>query len=180
MIFQYFATATIIYFSFLVLIIAQLLGAKSKPKDWYKEITILETDDPKQLRFLYDKAQNMLIHYDNLNWQIGSILVGSNLVAMSFSIQLGYDSILVLGLAISGMLSQLLWLLFFLRHMALYNLRNDVLFKIEEIWKIKHHRLTTEVKMRYKYALGLVPGHFSALVLGIGFSTVWWLLTFFI
>lgn len=180
MILQYFVTASIVYFSFLILLIGQLLGTKSKPKDWYKEAVKLETDDPKQLRFLYDKAQNMLTHYDNLNWQIGSILVGSNLVAMSFSLQLGRDSILVLALAVSGMLSQLLWLLFFLRHMALYNLRSDVLFKIEEVWKINHHRLTTEVRSRYKYALGLVPGHVSALMLGIGFSTVWWLLTFFI
>lgn len=122
----------------------------------------------------------MLTHYDNLNWQIGSILVGSNLVAMSFSLQLGPDSILKLALAISGMLSQLTWLLFYLRHMALYNLRSDVLFKIEEIWKINHHRLTTEVKSRYRFALGLVPGYVSALILGIGFSTVWWLVTFYI
>jgi hypothetical protein len=180
MILQYFLTASIVYFSFLILVIVQLLGTRSKPKDWYKKGVKLETDDPKQLRFLYDEAQKMLTHYDNLNWQIGSILVGSNLVAMSFSLQLGRDSILVLALAISGMLSQLLWLLFFLRHMALYNLRSDVLFKIEEKWKINHHSLTKEVRSQYKYALGLIPGHVSVLILGIGFSTVWWLLTFFI
>jgi len=176
----HFTIATCVYLALLILVVIHILLIRSKPKDWYSGGVKIENNDPKLLRFLYDKAQEMLIHYDRLNWEIGSILVGSNLVAMSFSLQQGLNPVLVLGLAVAGIMSQFMWLFWFFRHMALYNLRSDVLYKVEEELRIHHHRLPREVSAGCNKWLGLLSGHHSAVILAFGFSTIWWLMTLFI
>lgn len=173
----HFAIASIVYFGLSIPIWIQMHSIRKKPKKWYKDVVIFENDNKKDLKFLYEKAQDMLIHYDNLNWQIGSILVGSNLVAMSFALQLNVSPVLALSLAISGIISQLMWLSWFYRHMALYNLRNDVLYKIEEKLGMHHHRLPGEEGKRW---IGPIPGNLCTVVLTYGLSTVWLLMTLFI
>jgi len=106
----------------------------------------MDTQKPEEsanLRFEYAQAQSMLEHYDRLNWQIGSVLIGSiflmsgfvlsssavgiltgpNFVAaMIMSFGIPYISFVILGL----------WILWFKRHKKLYDLRNETMHRIEE------------------------------------------------
>jgi hypothetical protein len=89
-------------------------------------------DDTEILLEQYKETQTMLRHYDNLNWNIGSILVGSNLVAMGFVAQQNSNPFILVGAAVAGMCSLWAWELWYLRHAAIYNVKNDVLYIIEE------------------------------------------------
>ena len=178
----HFAVTAVVYFISVTLLSIQIVLIRRKPKEnWYKDLRISESMLKKQnWRFLYEKAQEMLIHYDNLNWQIGSILVGSSLVSMGLSLQKGADSTLTLVLALAGMISSFAWIFWFTRHMALYNLRNDVLYMIEEKLGFQHHSLSMENDVKSGRWLGFISGHWIAIVLAIGLSTAWMLITLII
>lgn len=92
----------------------------------------------------YQAAQDMLKHYDALNWQIGSVLIGANaillgLIASSDIVQLfeGGFWTFALGVAfataVAGFSRLLLraWLTWFDRHAGFYNLRNETLQRLE-------------------------------------------------
>lgn len=84
----------------------------------------------------YAAAQDMLKHYDTLNWQIGSILIGANAVLLGLVVgllgRIGWLGILV-ALAVSAFSFVLLesWWRWFDRHRVLYNFRNETLQRIE-------------------------------------------------
>jgi len=176
---QYFAVIFIMFTSLLFLLIIQLFFISRKPKVWYKEGVTIEAKalkDPETLRFIYEKAQEMLIHYDNLNWQIGSILLGSNLVTMGLSLQQRIGSLSVPILAVAGIISQFAWAFWFTRHVAMYNLRNDVLYRIEMELGIPHHSLPANQKVKNGRWLGLISGKWTAVFLSIGLSFTWLLI----
>jgi len=91
--------------------------------------------------FEYEMAQDMLKHYDSLNWQIGSILIAG--VVILTGVVINKDVVEVMknhfkiGLAIalaapafSGFILHV-WYRCFCRQRSLYNFRNEVLHRIE-------------------------------------------------
>jgi len=71
----HFVITTGVYFILLIPLLIHICRIKSKPKGWYKKGVKIENNNPQLLRFLYAEAQKMLIHYDELNWRIGSIVI---------------------------------------------------------------------------------------------------------
>ncbi|MGC9146063.1 MAG: hypothetical protein ACP5GS_08170 [Nitrososphaeria archaeon] len=138
-----------------------LIAEKKKIKKWdtetiisaYKEVLSRSkqftynddffklSDDTKTLLEQYKATQQMLMHYDNLNWNIGSILVGSNLVAIGFVVQQNQNPFLLVGAALAGMSSLWSWELWYFRHVAIYNVKNDVLYIIEAKLNMFQNRL---------------------------------------
>jgi hypothetical protein len=84
----------------------------------------------------YERAQDMLKHYDALNWQIGSILIGANAVLTGLVVNvlpkigwLGFSVAAAVALFSFGLLDT--WSNWFSRHRDLYNFRNETLQRIE-------------------------------------------------
>lgn len=92
-------------------------------------------------KFEYRMAQQMLRHYDTLNWLIGTILIAAvlmltglvtdgNLIGLAKqngNIRCAVSAgIPALSLFVLGT-----WLLWFRRHRALYNFRNEVIHRLE-------------------------------------------------
>jgi len=100
-------------------------------------------------KFEYQMAQEMLRHYDSLNWQIGSILIAGTLVLTGLifnkdTVRLLYERFwpTVASLLTANLVSYLvllIWLLWFRRHRAYYNLRNEVFHRIELGRGMYHH-----------------------------------------
>jgi hypothetical protein len=99
---------------------------------------------PEQLevrKLEYTAAQEMLKHYDTLNWQIGSILIAgvlvmTGLVVNKDTIELMQASpyaawAIMAGIPCTSLLILGSWWLWFRRHRDLYNLRNEVFHRIE-------------------------------------------------
>ena len=102
----------------------------------------------------YQMAQEMLRHYDSLNWQIGSILVAASLVVTGLALNkdlliLARSSTslrwsLTIGVPLLSLFVLGIWLLWFRRHRALYNLRNEVLHRLEMQLNMYHHLLSAD------------------------------------
>lgn len=103
--------------------------------------TYTTNDDIKLLMFEYEEAQKMLAHYDNLNWEIGSILIGSNIVALGFIASATPSGNLIIGTALGGISSLTTWIMWYFRHAYIYNVKNDRLYIIESKLKIWQHRM---------------------------------------
>ena len=102
----------------------------------------------------YQMAQEMLRHYDSLNWQIGSILIAAVLVLTGFT--LNKDIIVLaqtstnirftitIGIPTFSLFILGIWLLWFRRHRNMYNFRNEVMQRIEFQLGMYHHLLNVE------------------------------------
>ncbi len=100
-------------------------------------------------KFEYQMAQEMLRHYDSLNWQIGSILIAGTLVLTGLifnrdTVRLLYERFwpTLATLIIANLVSYLVlgtWLLWFHRHRDYYNFRNEVFHRIEFRRGMYHH-----------------------------------------
>ncbi len=125
------------------------------------------------LKFEYEQTQEMLTHYDRLNLQIASIIVGSNIVGMSFV--LGAPSALTSpalpGVAIAGMISLSIWVLWIQRHVAIYNVKNDRLYMIERQLDMLQHRMVGFADNNHW--LGSFSGRIVNLFLWAGLSVGW-------
>jgi len=131
---------------------------------------ILVEPDTDTLRFEYERAQEMANHFDNLNWQIGSILIGSNIIALGFLTRI--DSVqLLFGAAIGGSLSLFTWILWFVRHRAMINIRLDRLYMIELRLGMAQHRMIGYALS--KKWLPRVDGNRVALALFLGLLAAW-------
>lgn len=108
-------------------------------------------------KFEYQMAQEMLRHYDSLNWQIGSILIAGTLVltALVFNkdtVKLLHDvyypavAILLTATVLSAFVLGN-WLLWFRRHRAYYNLRNEVFHRIELKRQMFHYLSVVEADL---------------------------------
>ena len=92
--------------------------------------------------FEYQMAQEMLRHYDNLNWLIGTILIGGTLVLTGivissidkvYSEEHMYASLIIsLGVPALTFVILKLWIAWFDRHRSLYNKRCETMHRIEE------------------------------------------------
>lgn len=93
----------------------------------------------------YAAAQEMVRHYDTLNWQIGSILIGAN--AVLFGVVAGilgridWPGGFLVATAVAGFSAFLLlaWRLWYKRHRALYNFRHETMHRIELQLGMYHH-----------------------------------------
>src|SRR5206468_543937 len=108
------------------------------------------TPDEVQVKLAeYAAAQEMLRHYDTLNWQIGSILIGANALLFGFVAgilgRVGWFGLLVAA-AVAGFSAFLLhtWWLWFERHMTLYNFRHETMQRIELQLGMYHHLRVVE------------------------------------
>ncbi len=130
------------------------------------------TDEPEKdiLLFEYHRTQDMLTHYDNLNWQIGSILVGSNIVALGF-LSNSRNTQLLFAAAIGGSLSLFAWIFWYFRHASIYNIKNDRLYMIEQKLHMAQHRMVGYAET--KKWLSRVSGRSVALMLCIGLLIAW-------
>ena len=100
-------------------------------------------------KFEYQMAQEMLRHYDSLNWQIGSILIAGTLVLTGLifnkdTVRLLYERFwpTIATLLTANLVSYLVlltWLLWFRRHRAYYNFRNEVFHRVELRRSMYHH-----------------------------------------
>lgn len=114
-------------------------------------------DDQEWKRLEYAMAQDMIKHYDTLNWQIGSILIGAvivltGLVFSNDTIQLLKTSPCVGGVLIGGLplISGLVlyaWYQWFSRHRELYNFRNEVLHRLEQQNGLYHYLRVAEAAL---------------------------------
>src|SRR2546425_3783432 len=130
------------------------------------------TGEPKEQFLLaeYERTQEMLTHYDNLNWQIGSILLGSNIVALGFLSSQSNAQILFAA-AFGGSFSLFAWILWFLRHASIYNVKNDRLFMIEQKLSMAQHRMVGLAKENQW--LSQFAGNKVAIMLCLGLMVAW-------
>ena len=104
--------------------------------------------DKDTQRLEYEMAQEMLRHYDALNWQIGGILIAAVIIMTGFVLN---DSFLAkagtsprlccvtaIGLPAFSLFILMVWMLWFRRHRDLYNLRNEVLYRLETQLEMYH------------------------------------------
>lgn len=131
---------------------------------------ILKEPDNDVLLFEYQRTQEMLQHYDNLNWQIGSILVGSNIVALGFTSSSATIH-LILAAAIGGSSSLFAWILWFMRHVSIYNVKNDRLYMIERELNMVQHRMIGFASDRHW--LSTIAGYKVAWILCVGLMVAW-------
>lgn len=102
----------------------------------------------------YMAAQEMLRHYDSLNWQIGSILIAATIVLTGLVLSKdGIDLIqakgqgswgTVFGIPLFSLLILASWLLWFRRHRDLYNFRNETLHRLELDLGLYHYLRVVE------------------------------------
>lgn len=114
----------------------------------------MDTQEFEKKKFEYQMAQEMLRHYDVMNWQIGSILIAAVLIFTGFAvnkdiIELAKKScelrwILNLGIPLLSFFVLFTWLLWFRRHRSLYNFRNEVLHRLEMQLGMYHFLLVAE------------------------------------
>jgi len=123
----------------------------------------------------YRLTQEMLRHYDNLNWQIGSILIGSNIVALGF-ISSSSNLNVLFGAAFGGSFSLFAFVIWFFRHVSIYNVKNDRLYIIEYKLGMAQHRMV-DYAGRHKW-LTRVSGNKVALVLAFGLLIAWLIVIF--
>lgn len=115
----------------------------------------MEPQEFEKKKFEYQMAQEMLRHYDALNWQIGLILIASVLILTGFSlnpdtIELAKKSVevrrmLSLGIPALSLFVLGIWLLWFRRHRTLYNFRNEVIHRLELQLGMYHHLRVAEL-----------------------------------
>ena len=103
----------------------------------------MESEEPKieTQRFEYQMAQEMLRHYDTLNWQIGSILIAAVIIMTGFVLNADIFKIvnesrtvcyaIIIGFPAFSLFILVVWMLWFRRHRDLYNFRNEVLYRLE-------------------------------------------------
>jgi len=118
----------------------------------------------------YNRTQDMLRHYDNLNWQVASILVGSNIVALAFISSSSSPNVLFAA-AFGGSFSLLAFNLWFFRHVSIYNVKNDRLYIIEYQLGMAQHRMVGYASSHN--LLVKVPGRCVALLLYFGLLIAW-------
>lgn len=134
--------------------------------------------DKKVLLFEYHRTQEMLIHYDKLSWFIGSILVGSNIMALGFisGVSNPNPSILFV-VALGGSILSFTWVMWFYRHASIYNVKNDRLYMIENQLGMFQHRM---VGYGDKYGLiTKMPGREATFLLFVGLLAIWFLVALY-
>jgi hypothetical protein len=102
----------------------------------------METPEFERKKLEYQMAQEMLRHYDTLNWQIGGILIAAVIILTGLAVNeeiigvaresRGLHIAIIVGIPLFSLFVLGVWLLWFKRHRELYNFRNEVLYRLEE------------------------------------------------
>jgi hypothetical protein len=108
------------------------------------EVLTVRTPTPDEINIRlaeYKAAQEMLRHYDTLNWQIGAILIAATTILTGLAFQSEVVKLLqhknYLSLLIVVAIPLLSWAVletwhrWYRRHRDLYNLRNETMHRIE-------------------------------------------------
>jgi hypothetical protein len=105
----------------------------------------------------YERAQEMLRHYDALNWQIGAVFISANAIVLALLANRDllelFDGQLALGILAAALLSAfsgsllVAWWLWFRRHRDLYNFRNETLHRIEQDLGMYHFLRVVEAEL---------------------------------
>jgi len=142
----------------------------------YKDLPRPKKEAEKDVLLVeYHRTQDMLRHYDNLNWEIGSILVGSNLVALGFISNTSNPNLLFAA-AFGGSISLFAFSLWFFRHVSIYNVKNDRLYIIEYELGMAQHRMIDYANR--KGWLTRTSGKDIVLLLYFGFLFAWLIVIF--
>lgn len=120
----------------------------------------MENIDFEKKKLEYNAAQEMLRHYDSLNWQIGAILIAATILLTGLVLRKevidliqsdGLISVLiVLGIPAFSFFILVVWLLWFRRHRDLYNFRNETLHRLEISLGMYHYLRILEAKFSSK------------------------------
>jgi len=153
-------------------------------KSLYEDFSALQQSlekevDKNVLLFEYRRTQEMFMHYDRLNWSIGSILIGSNIAALGFvSSASNPNPNILFAAALGGSISLFAWILWFYRHASIYDVKQDRLYMIENQLGMFQHRM-----VGYGAKQGLlarVSGRTVAFLLFAGLLFAWLLIVWFI
>jgi hypothetical protein len=108
----------------------------------------------------YTAAQEMLSHYDSLNWQIGSILIAATIVLTGLVLRQEVICIvkmpgllswlIAVGIPLFSFFVLGIWFLWFKRHRDLYNFRNETLHRLELELGLYHHLRAVEADLSLK------------------------------
>ncbi|MCZ7392776.1 MAG: hypothetical protein ABOK23_07800 [Candidatus Methanoperedens sp.] len=102
----------------------------------------LSEDQKTNLRFEYEKTQDMVVHFDTINWTIGSIFIAG----IFLMIGTAGDKIQIYPfLAIFSFIGLLVWRLFYHRHKAIIKVKFKRLHYIEQMLDLKQHRQVDEM-----------------------------------
>jgi hypothetical protein len=149
-------------------------------KDWsvFQQSLEKKEVDKNVLLFEYHRTQEIFMHYDRLNWFIGSILVGSNIMALGFVSSASNPNPNILFVAaLGGSISLFAWILWFYRHASIYDIKQDRLYSIEHQLGMFQHRM---VGYGDKHdLLAKVPGRIVAFLLFTGLLITWLLIVLF-
>jgi hypothetical protein len=117
----------------------------------------MDVSDFEKKKLEYSAAQEMLRHYDSLNWQIGAILIAATIVLTGLVLRkevidlIQGKGILSWGVAIGipafSLFVLKVWLLWFRRHRDLYNFRNETLHRLEISLGLYHYLRVVEADL---------------------------------
>lgn len=115
----------------------------------------MDTQEFETKKLEYQMAQEMLRHYDALNWQIGSIFIAAVLILTGFAVNKdiidlakksqGFRWTWTIGIPFLSWFVLYTWFLWFRRHRSLYNVRNEVLHRLEMQLGMYHFLRIAEV-----------------------------------
>lgn len=91
----------------------------------------------ENLRLEYEKTQDMVVHFDTINWTIGSILIAG----IFLMIGTAGDKIQIYPfLALFSFIGLVVWRLYYHRHKGILKVKFDRLHYIEEKLGLEQHR----------------------------------------
>lgn len=116
--------------------------------------------DFEKKKLEYSAAQEMLRHYDSLNWQIGAILIAATIVLTGLVLReevidlIQRNGVLswlvVFGIPAFSFFILQVWRLWFGRHRDLYNFRNETLHRLEIDLGLFHYLRVLEAEFSGK------------------------------
>lgn len=89
----------------------------------------------------YEMTQQMAVHYDQMNWQIGSILIAGIFIGIGI---IGTKIEAYLLLCIISFLILFVWSKFYFRHKAIQNTKFERLHEIEDQLNFRQHLMVKE------------------------------------
>jgi hypothetical protein len=128
---------------------------------------ISKSDEMLNLRLEYDKTQQMAIHYDLLNWNIGYILIAGVFVGVGL---VGEKIFLYPALALISLATLTIWRLFYARHKKIQRVKFIRLQEIEKELNMQQHRRVHSEDREGK--LGGLKGDQLATILTLGIPSL--------
>ena len=128
-----------------------------------KKLQTMNTADETNLRLEYEKTQDMAIHYDTLNWTIGSILIAGVFIMVGI---IGDKIQLYPYIAAFSFIALLVWRLYYKRHKEIQRIKFTRLQDIEKELRLQQH-LKVDCEDKKGKIFGIKGDH-CATILTIG------------